>query len=100
MRQWLKKLKPTEFNDLIAMVALYRPGPMEYIPHYIDRKHGQETIAYMEPELRRIIASKYSEKDADEERKKLQEDLAPFMDITYGIPVYQEQLMRLVQAMA
>lgn len=100
MRQWLKKLKPTDFNDLIAMVALYRPWPMEYIPHYIDRKHEVEKIAYMEQELRRIVASRYDEQTADKEREKLHEDLTTFMDITYGIPVYQEQLMRIVQAMA
>jgi len=100
MKTWLKKLRPTHFDDLIAMVSLYRPGPMEYIPHYIDRKYGIEKVVYMEQELRRVLASTYSEEVADEEKAKLLEDLSPFMDITYGIPVYQEQLMRIVQAMA
>ena len=70
MRAWLKKLKPTAFDDLIAMVSLYRPGPMEYIPHYVDRKYEVEKVTYMEPELRRILASKYDEATADEEKSQ------------------------------
>ena len=54
----------------------------------------------MEPELRRLVASKYDEATADEEKAKLIEDLTPFLKVTHGIPVYQEQLMRIVQAMA
>jgi DNA polymerase-3 subunit alpha len=46
MRNWLKKLRPTGFDDLIAMVSLYRPGPMEFIPHYIDRKYELEEVTY------------------------------------------------------
>ena len=100
MRTWLKKLKPNRFDDLIAMVSLYRPGPMEYIPHYIDRKFGIEKVSYMESELEQTIVQLYGEQIAEEQKIKLIEDLDPFMGITYGIPVYQEQLMRLVQAMA
>ncbi len=100
MKNWMKKLKPTAFDDLIAMVSLYRPWPMEYIPHYIDRKYGVEKISYMEHELNTILTNKYGEAVAKDEQEKLTEDLAPFLGITYGIPVYQEQLMRLVQAMA
>jgi DNA polymerase-3 subunit alpha len=76
MQKHLKDLKPTEFNDLIAMNALYRPGPMQYIPNYIRRKHGNEKIEY---------------------------DLAANEEIlkeTYGIVVYQEQVMLLSQKLA
>lgn len=100
MRTWLKKLKPNRFDDLIAMVALYRPGPMEFIPHYIDRKYGIQQISYMSSELEQVLIQHYGDTVAQEEKRKLIEDLAPFMDTTYGIAVYQEQLMRLVQAMA
>lgn len=100
MKNWLKKLKPTVFDDLIAMVSLYRPWPMEFIPHYIDRKYEIEKVTYMWPELKRSLTSKYWEEVAKEEEQKMIEDLAPFMSITYWIAVYQEQLMRLVQAMA
>lgn len=76
MRKHLKELKPTAFNDLIAMNALYRPGPMAYIPNYIKRKHGTEPITY----------------DLEETRELLEE--------TYGITVYQEQVMLLSQKLA
>ena len=76
MQKYLRELKPDVFNDLIAMNALYRPGPMAYIPNYIDRKHGRETIAYDLPEMEEIL------KD------------------TYGITVYQEQVMLLSQRLA
>ena len=76
MRKHLKDLKPSRFEDLIAMVALYRPGPMEYIPNFIARKHGNEKIAYDFPEM----------KDDLEE--------------TYGITVYQEQVMLLARKLA
>lgn len=75
MREWLQKLKPTEFNDLIAMNALYRPGPMELIPLYINRKHGKESVEYPHPLLEDILKP------------------------TYGIPVYQEQVMQMAQVM-
>ncbi|WP_445383245.1 DNA polymerase III subunit alpha [Robiginitalea sp. IMCC43444] len=76
MQKHLKDLKPTVFDDLIAMNALYRPGPMEYIPSFIARKHGQEDITYDLPEM----------------EENLQE--------TYGITVYQEQVMLLSQKLA
>ena len=76
MRAHLKNLKPDKFDDLIAMNALYRPGPMEYIPNYIKRKHGKEDIEYDLPEM---------------------ED---FLSNTYGITVYQEQVMLLSQKLA
>lgn len=76
MKKNLRQLKPNRFDDLIAMNALYRPGPMEYIPNYIRRKHGKETIEY----------------DLDVMKESLQE--------TFGITVYQEQVMRLSQKIA
>ncbi|MDD3302291.1 MAG: DNA polymerase III subunit alpha [Candidatus Gracilibacteria bacterium] len=100
MRMWLRNLKPTSFNDIIAMVALYRPGPMKFIETYINRKYGKEQIDYMYPELEEELKKKYGKDIVDEERKKLFEDLSSFMDVTYGIAVYQEQLMRIVQSMA
>ena len=75
MREWLRKLKPTELNDLIAMNSLYRPGPMENIPSYIARKHGNEEVEYPHPMLEEIL------------------------EPTYGIPVYQEQVMQMAQEM-
>jgi DNA polymerase-3 subunit alpha len=75
MREWLRKLQPTEINDLIAMNALYRPGPMENIPTYIARKHGEEDVEYPHPMLEDILKP------------------------TYGIPVYQEQVMQMAQEM-
>ncbi len=100
IRNFLVKLKPTDVNDIIAMGALYRPGPMEFIPRYIARKHGEEEKNYMLPELWDILVQKYDEATAQEEKKKLEEDLDPILAVTYGIAVYQEQLMFLVQAMA
>jgi DNA polymerase-3 subunit alpha len=76
MQKYLRELKPDKFGDLIAMNALYRPGPIAYIPNYIDRKHGRETISYDLPEM----------------EEYLQE--------TYGITVYQEQVMLLAQKLA
>ena len=76
MQKHMKHLKPTEFADLIAMNALYRPGPMEYIPLFIQRKHGIEAIEYDLPEM----------------EEYLQE--------TYGVTVYQEQVMLLSQKLA
>lgn len=76
MQKYLRQLKPDKFEDLIAMNALYRPGPMEYIPQFINRKHGREPIKY---------------------------DLAgmeEFLAETYGITVYQEQVMLLSQKLA
>ena len=100
MRKNLISLKADSINDLVAMNALYRPGPMEFIPNYIERKHGREKVFYMQKELRYELTRKYSTEVADTEEKKLIEDLDPIMNVTYGIAVYQEQLMFLVQAMA
>ena len=76
MRKHLMALRPTEFEDLIAMVALYRPGPMEKIPSYVRRKHGQEKVEYDLPEMEEILKT------------------------TYGITIYQEQVMLLSQKLA
>ncbi len=76
MQKYMRELKPTVFADLIAMNALYRPGPLEYIPSFIRRKHGEEDIVY----------------DLDACEEYLQE--------TYGITVYQEQVMLLSQKLA
>lgn len=100
MRRFLIKLKADSINDLVAMNALYRPGPMEFIPNYIDRKNGVEQVSYMSSELRKMLVDKYGEDVADQENIKLIEDLVPIMNLTWGIAVYQEQLMFLVQSMA
>ncbi len=76
MQKHMKNLKPTVFDDLIAMNALYRPGPMEYIPSFIARKHGDEEIEYDLPEMEEYLKE------------------------TYGITVYQEQVMLLSQKLA
>ncbi len=76
MQKYLKELKPDRFEDLIAMNALYRPGPLEYIPNFVARKHGREEIVYDTPEMEEYLAE------------------------TYGITVYQEQVMLLSQKMA
>ncbi|MFI5129629.1 MAG: DNA polymerase III subunit alpha, partial [Chitinophagales bacterium] len=76
MQKYLRELKPDKFGDLIAMNALYRPGPIAYIPNYIDRKHGREPISYDLPEMTEILEE------------------------TYGITVYQEQVMLLAQKLA
>jgi DNA polymerase-3 subunit alpha len=76
MKKHLRDLKPNRFEDLIAMNALYRPGPMEYIPNFINRKHGREKIEYPLPEMEEILKE------------------------TYGITVYQEQVMLLSQKLA
>lgn len=101
MRKYLKDLAPDKFEDLIAMVSLYRPWPLAYIPTYVDVKHWRKEIQYLTPELRQKLEEKwYSSEEIEEEGKKLIEDLWPILDITYGIAVYQEQLMFLVQYMA
>ncbi|WP_075344248.1 DNA polymerase III subunit alpha [Tenacibaculum agarivorans] len=76
MQKYMRELKPTVFADLIAMNALYRPGPLEYIPSFIRRKHGDEEIAYDLPAMEEYLAE------------------------TYGITVYQEQVMLLSQKLA
>lgn len=76
MQKYLKELKPTKFEDLIAMNALYRPGPMDYIPSFIARKHGLEDISYDLPIMEEYLSE------------------------TYGITVYQEQVMLLSRLLA
>jgi DNA polymerase-3 subunit alpha len=76
MQKYLRELKPDKFDDLIAMNALYRPGPMAYIPQYVARKHGREDVVYDLPEMEE------------------------YLDDTYGITVYQEQVMLLSQKLA
>ena len=100
MRRYLIELIPEKIDNLVAMNALYRPWPMEFIPSYINRRLGKEEIEYMYPDLKIELTRKYWPEVAEEERKKLIEDLDPFLKETYGIAVYQEQLMFLVQAMA
>ena len=73
MREALRQVKPTEFEDLIALVALYRPGPMQYIPVYARRKAGQEPVTYIDPRLEAITGD------------------------TYGISIYQEQSMEIAK---
>jgi len=76
MRRYLKQLKPTQFSDIVAMVSLYRPGPMDWIPSYIKRKHGREKVQY------------------------IHDDLKPILEPTYGIGVYQEQILLIAQVFA
>lgn len=76
MKRYLKQLKPTVLEDIIAMVALYRPGPMEWIPDFIAGKHGTKSVTYLHPKLEAILAD------------------------TYGVAVYQEQVMRIAQDLA
>jgi DNA polymerase III subunit alpha len=76
MREALRQVKPTEFEDLIALVALYRPGPMSYIPVYARRKAGQEAVAYADERLKEITGG------------------------TYGICIYQEQYMEIAKQLA
>ena len=76
MRRYIKELKPTTFSDIAAMVALYRPGPMEHIPTFIKAKHGIEPIRYPHPEL------------------------ASILEETYGVIVYQDQVLFIVRAFA
>lgn len=76
MKRYIRELKPTCIEDIIAMVALYRPGPMQFIDSFIRRKHGREKIEYMHPLLENALGN------------------------TYGIPVYQEQVMQVSKDMA
>ena len=76
MKSWLQKLHPTRFEDLIAMNALYRPGPLQYIPSFVNRKNGVEPVTYDLPEMESILND------------------------TYGVTVYQEQVMLLSQKLA
>jgi DNA polymerase-3 subunit alpha len=76
MRRVLRDLQPTTFADVMATIALYRPGPMNYIPEFIKRKHGQVAVSYLTPEL------------------------APLLKETYGVIVYQEQVIRIARELA
>ena len=76
MKRYLRELKPTVFEDIIAMVALYRPGPMEWIPDYIAGKHKTKKVAYLHPKL------------------------APILEKTYGVAIYQEQVMQIARNLA
>ncbi len=76
MKEWLQKLHPSRFEDLIAMNALYRPGPMDYIPSFVARKQGTEKIEYDLPEMEEYLSE------------------------TYGVTVYQEQVMLLSRKLA
>ncbi len=76
MKRYLRELKPNELEDIIAMVALYRPGPMEWIPDYIAGKHGDKKVSY------------------------LHEKLEPVLSRTYGVAIYQEQVMQISRALA
>lgn len=76
MKRYLRELKPSEFEDIIAMVALYRPGPMEWIPDYISGKHKQKVVSYLHPKLEPILSK------------------------TYGVAIYQEQVMQISRALA
>jgi DNA polymerase-3 subunit alpha len=76
MREALRQVKPTEFEDLIALVALYRPGPMQYIPNYASRKNGKEAVTYPDPRLKPILGK------------------------TFAISIYQEQSMEIAKQIA
>ncbi|MCR4256561.1 MAG: DNA polymerase III subunit alpha [Candidatus Uhrbacteria bacterium] len=76
MKKHIRELKPTAIEDIIAMVALYRPGPMQFIESFIDRKHGREKITFIHPLTENALAT------------------------TYGLPIYQEQVMQVAKDMA
>ena len=76
MKRYLRELKPTVFEDIIAMVALYRPGPMEWIPDYISGKHQTKKVSYLHPKLKGILEK------------------------TYGVAIYQEQVMQIARDLA
>ncbi len=101
MRKYLIDLAPDCFEDLIAMVSLYRPWPLAYIPSFIERKYGREEVKYMTQDLTNILLEeKVSKQEIEEQKVKLEEDLKQILDVTYWIAVYQEQLMFIVQYMA
>jgi DNA polymerase III subunit alpha len=76
MKKWLKQLQPSKFDDIVAMLALYRPGPMQFIPEYIGRKKKKRKIEYIHSKLK------------------------PILENTYGIPIFQEQMMQIAQEIA
>lgn len=76
MKKWLKELNPSKFEDISTLLALYRPGPMHFIPEYVARKNKKRKIEYIHPKLK------------------------PILESTYGLPVYQEQMMQIAQSIA
>ena len=76
MKKWLRQLQPSKFEDIVTMIALYRPGPMQFIPEYIARKKKKHKIEYLHPKLK------------------------PILESTYGVPIFQEQIMQIAQAIA
>src|SRR5204863_3639683 len=76
MRQLLRQMQPTGFEEIAAIIALYRPGPMANIPHYVARKHGREEIAYLHP------------------------DLEPILGRSYGVLVFQEAVIEIAHKIA
>ena len=76
MKKWLRQLQPSQFDDIVTMLALYRPGPMQFIPEYIKRKKDKHKIQYIHPKLK------------------------PILESTYGLPIFQEQLMQIAQQIA
>jgi len=76
MKRYLKQLKPTNIEDIIAMIALFRPGPMALIPEYIQRKYGEKEVKFLHPKLK------------------------PILEPTYGIPIFQEQILKIAQQIA
>lgn len=76
MQNFMKELKPQNFEDIVAGISLYRPGPMDFIPNYIRGKNNADTVTYVTPELQ------------------------PILEPTYGCIVYQEQVMQIVQQLA
>jgi len=76
MRKWLRQLEPSKFEDIVTMLALYRPGPMQFIPEYIARKKKRKKIEYLHPNLK------------------------PILESTYAIPIFQEQMMQIAQVIA
>jgi DNA polymerase-3 subunit alpha len=76
MQKWLKKLKPTSFEDLVAMIALYRPGPMQFLQDYVDGKYKRKKIEYLHPKLESILKN------------------------TFGVLIYQEQVMQIARDLA
>ena len=76
MRELLKRAQPDRFGDLIALNSLFRPGPMDLIPDFVERKHGRAEVSYPHPKLEPVLAP------------------------TYGVIVYQEQVMQIAQVLA
>jgi len=76
MKRWLKQLHASKFEDIVAMLALYRPGPMQFIPEYVARKKNKRKIEYIHPKLK------------------------PILESTYGLPIFQEQMMQIATEIA